>query len=150
MATKRMSSSTDATSSPGGTYQLFADLPRRQLAMMTSCAGVLYRGSEAVRAIQHEAAQRAGARHEEAAQRLRAGCEPSELMAIQAELVRSSLQEATQYWQQIMGAALRLQAEMVSNAGAAALDAGGEPSLSTLQKVFEASLNGQAAGPTTH
>jgi hypothetical protein len=122
---------------------LLADLPRQQLALMTQSASALLRASESVRKVQQQAAHRASAQHQEMAQRLSAPCDFQELMAIQGELLRFNLQEAAQYWQQIAAAALKAQTELMGSAGQA-LDPGGEPTLDSLQRVFEASLDGSA------
>ena len=126
-----------------------ADLPRQQMALMTQSAATLLRASEAVRKVQQQAAHRASAQHLEAAERLRAPCEFNELLAIQGELLRFNLQEATQYWQQIAGAALKAQLDLAGTAGEA-LGAGSEPTLDALQKAFAASLDGGASTAATH
>jgi hypothetical protein len=128
---------------------LLADLPRQQMALMTQSASAWLRASENVRKVQQQAAHRASAQHQEVAERLREPCDFNELMAIQAELLRFNMQEAAQYWQQITTAALKAQADLVGSAGQA-LDPGGEPTLDSLQRVFEASLNGSASGSPAH
>jgi hypothetical protein len=136
---------TDTTSfTPLG---LFADLPRQQMALITQSASALLRASESVRKVQQQTAHRASAQHQEIAERLRAPCDFNELVSIQGELLRFNIQEATQYWQQIVTATLKAQADLVGTAGQA-LDPGGEPTLDSLQRVFEASLNGAAATGT--
>lgn len=126
---------------------LFADLPRQQMALITQSASALLRVSESVRKVQQQAAHRASAQHQELAERLRGPCDFNELMAIQGELLRFNLQEAAQYWQQIFTAGFKAQADLVGTAGQALDSAAGEPTLDSLQKAFEASLNG-AAGAT--
>ena len=126
---------------------VLSDLPRQQMALMTQSASALLRASESVRKVQQQAAHRASAQHQEVAERLREPCDFNELMAIQTELLRFNLQEAAQYWQQITTAAMKAQADLVGSAGQV-LDAGGEPTLDSLQKAFEASLNGAGAATT--
>ena len=127
-----------------------ADLPRRQLALMNRSFSVLYRSSEALRKVQQQAAHRATARHEQAAERLRGQCDFAELMSIQTELLRSGLEEAAQYWQQLASAVLKVQVEMAGTTSEV-LDSGSEPTLEALQQAFEASLNGAGnAAPTAH
>lgn len=123
---------------------LLADLPRQQMALITQSASALLRASESVRKVQQQAAHRASAQHQEVAERLRAPCDFNELMAIQAELLRFNLQEAAQYWQQIATAAFKAQADLVGTAGQALEAGSAEPTLDSLQKAFEASLNGAA------
>jgi hypothetical protein len=144
------STSRDESSSALTPLNLIADLPRRQLALATQSASALFRASEAIRKVQQQAAQRATAQHEEVAQRLRGPCDFNDLLAIQSELLRFSMQESAQYWQKIGAAALKAQVDLVSSANGL-LDNDAEPTLDTLQKVFEASLNGTAAStPAPH
>jgi hypothetical protein len=131
-------------------FNLLADLPRRQLALMTYSATALFRGSEDMRRIQEQAAHRATERHEEVSERLRDPCDFNDLLAIQADLVRFDMQEALRYWQQLANAALKLQADLVSSTGEAVLEGASEPSLDSLQRAFEATLNGSGAEATTH
>jgi hypothetical protein len=138
---------TESTAAP---LNMLADLPRRQLALMTQSASAMFRGSEAMRKIQQQAAQRATEHTEEVAQRLRGQCDFNDLLAIQADLVRFNMQEAAQYWQQLAMAGMKLQADMVSRAGQVALDGAGEPTLDSLQRAFEATLNGAGASSAAH
>lgn len=138
------------TMTPANALALWADLPRRQLALMTHSATALFRGSQELRRIQQEAAQRAVEHHEETAARLSEPCDMAQLVALQTDLVRFNLQEAAQYWSQIANAALKLQADVVSSAGEAVMEGASEPTLESLQRAFEATLNGGGAGVTTH
>lgn len=124
--------------------KMMADLPQRQLAMLSQSASAWYRGSEAVRQIQQQAAKRASLQHEQAAQRLRGSRDFGELMAVQADLLRFNLQESAHYWQQMATALLKAQSEMISGAGAI-LDPGTEPTLDALQRAFAETLNGGAS-----
>jgi len=141
-----------STSSETGNAMLapmnyLADLPRKQLALMTQSASALFRGSEAMRKIQQQAAHRAAAHQDEVRERLRTPCDLSELLTIQGELLRFNLQEAAQYWQQLTDAALKVQADVVSRV---AEDAQGEPTLDSLQRAFHASLTAGAPSTAAH
>ena len=136
----------DDAAAPGN---LLAELPRRQLAMLSQSASALYRSSEAVRQIQQQAAQRASQRHQEAAEKLRDSRDFSDVMAIQAELLRLNMQESAQYWQQLTTALFKLQSEMMSGAGQPPDEAGTEPTLDGLQRAFAATLNGDSTTPAT-
>jgi hypothetical protein len=138
---------TESTTSP---FNLLADLPRRQLALATQSATALFRGSEALRKIQQQAAHRATLQHQEAIERLKGECGFNDLLAIQADLLRFNMQEAAQYWQQLATAGLQVQADMVSGASQVALDSAAEPTLDSLQRAFEASLNGSGTASTAH
>lgn len=93
-----------------------ADLGRQQLAATTDAACAMFRGSEAMRAIQQQVAHEASLRHQAAAQKLHGSCAPADLLAIQSDLLRFDLQGATQYWQQLATAALQSQIEMMASA----------------------------------
>jgi hypothetical protein len=92
--------------------------------------------------------------HEEAAERLAEPCDFSDLVALQTELVSFNMREAANYWSQLANAAFRLQADMVSSAGEAVMEGASEPTLESLQRAFEAtlqgSLDGTGATPTAH
>lgn len=94
---------------------LFAELGRHQLALVTEGTSALYRGSEDLRKIQQEAAHEASAFHRETAQKLCAPCQPSELMAIQSKLIRFTLESAHKYWQQMAARMMQTQVEMVAS-----------------------------------
>jgi hypothetical protein len=122
---------------------MMTDLPRRQLAMLSQSASAWYRGSETVRQIQQQAAQRASQQHQQAAERLRGSRDFGELMAIQGDLLRFNLQETALYWQQMATALLKVQSEMISGAGDV-LNPAAEPTLDALQRAFAQTLNGGA------
>jgi hypothetical protein len=129
---------------------LFTELPRRQLALMAQSASAMYRCSEDLRRLQQEAADRATEHYEEAVDRLRGDCDYSELMSVQAEMLRFNFQEAAQYWQQLAAAGMKMQAEMVSSTREVALEGGAEPTLDSLQRFFAATLNGSGTAAVTH
>lgn len=94
-------------------WNLLGDLGRQQFALATESACAMFRGSEAMRKVQQEAAHHSSEHHEAAAQKLRGPCAPAELLAIQSDLLRFDMQEAAQYWQQMADAALKAQLEMM-------------------------------------
>lgn len=73
----------------------------------------MFRGFEAMRKIQEEAAHLASVRHAEAADKLRSNCKPADLMGVQSELLRFDFDAAGRYWQQLGAAALEMQAEIM-------------------------------------
>jgi len=145
----RVTAARPMTEIPYSPFNLLTDLPRRQLALMAQSATALFRGSQELRRIQQETAQRASEHYEEAVARLR-DCDYSELMALQAEMFRFNVQEATQYWQQLSTASMKMQAEMVSTAREVAIESGTEPTLDSLQRVFAATLNGSGSAAAPH
>lgn len=90
-----------------------SELSRHHLALLVDGTTALCRGSEALRKIQQEAAHDASVFHEETGQRLFAPCQPADLMAIQSELMRFTLQSAGKYWQQLAAQAVQTQVEML-------------------------------------
>ncbi len=135
----------DDVSSP---MKMMTDLPRRQLAMLSQSASAWYRGSETVRQIQLQSAQRASQQHQQAAERLRGSRDFGELMSIQTDLLRFNLQESANYWQQMASALLQVQSEMISGAGEV-LDPATEPTLDALQRAFAETLNGGTSPEAT-
>jgi hypothetical protein len=69
-----------------------------------------------MRKVQQQAAHQASEHYATAAQKLRVACQPADLLAVQSELLRFDLQEASQYWQQLVTAALQAQTEMMTTA----------------------------------
>jgi hypothetical protein len=138
------------TENPFSNMNLLTELPRRQLAMMAQSAGALFRGSQEVRQIQQDAAQRATEHYAEAVDRLRGECDYNDVLSVQAELFRFNIQEAAQYWQQLATAGMKMQAEVFSTAREAALEGGADPTLDSLQRVFAATLNGSGTASVTH
>lgn len=88
------------------------DFSRQQLAVATEGARALFRGFEAMRKIQEQAAQEASQRHAAVGERLR-GCQPADLLAMQAELMRHEVEGVTRYWQQLTAAAVEMNTELL-------------------------------------
>ena len=149
MSTKTSSSVPDQDAVAGDpmTLNLLANLGRYQLALMTESACAMFRGAEAMREIQKEAAHQASARHEDAAQKLRGACKPDEMTSIQSDLLRLNLQEATQYWQDLATVALKTQVEMLGSvnrvlSNGANSEGGFKPMIDVWQAMVSRSLNG--------
>lgn len=94
-------------------WNMFAEFGRQQVDVATEGAGVLLRGFEAMRKIQEQAAHQAGVRHRAAAEKLRKGCAPAEILGIQSELLRFDVEAASRYWQQLGAAALEMQTQLL-------------------------------------
>lgn len=92
---------------------LFADLTRQQASVAADASCAMFRGFEAMRRIQQQAAHQATVRHQALAARLHRDCAPGDVLAIQAEMAQGDWQSATQYWQQLAAAALEMQVEMM-------------------------------------
>ena len=94
---------------------VLSELGRHQLALAVDGTTAQCRGSEALRKIQQDAAHLASVFHEETAQRLFASCQPTELIVIQSEILRFTMQSAGRYWQQIAASAMQTQVEMIKS-----------------------------------
>ena len=100
----------------GEAPNFLSELGRHQLALAVEGTTALCRGNEALRKIQQDAAHEASVFHEETVQRLFAPCQPAELMAIQSELMRFTLQSSGRYWQKIAASMMQTQVEMIKSA----------------------------------
>lgn len=111
VAARRSVAAPARTGVPG--FDFLADFGREQLALVMDASCAMFRGFEAMRTIQQQAAHQASARHEAAAHKLREPCAPGDLMAIPFALLQDDLQNATRYWQELGAAALETQTEMM-------------------------------------
>ena len=108
-----------AATAPGHVsgFDFLADFGREQLAVMMDASAAMFRGFEAMRLIQQQAAQQASARHQSAASQMRENGAPADVMSIPFSLLQEDLQSATRYWQELAAAALETQTEMMCCAG---------------------------------
>jgi hypothetical protein len=116
MTSKSASRSSPARKASGnelGALNFMTELSRQQLAIASEGASALYRGSEALRKVQQEAAHEASLHHAQAARKLFTPCQPSDLLSVQTELMRTNVESATHYWQQLMVVALQMHREMI-------------------------------------
>lgn len=90
-----------------------SDFTRQQIAAATEGGAVLYRGFEALRKIQEQATRETLRRHTDAAGRLRGNARPADLLALQTELLRADIEDATRCWQQLLGEALEINSELL-------------------------------------
>jgi hypothetical protein len=103
----------DAFASAAAPWNFIADFGRQQMSVATDASAAMFRGFEAIRKIQQQAAHGAAQRHEAVAQRLHGSCAPADLMAIQSELLSGDLKGATQYWQDLAATAMEMQTEIM-------------------------------------
>lgn len=96
-------------------WNFLSEFSRQQLAMITEGTSAIFRGDEALRKIQQEAAHDASVRHAKAAQRLFSPCQPADMLSIQSELLRTDMQSAGHYWQQLAATTMQTQREMMSS-----------------------------------
>lgn len=146
MSTRKPTATADSSTHGAGSPP-WSDLPRQQLAATAQACCAVFRGFEAIRRVQQKTAHQALAHHQAIAGKLKEPCQPLDLLALQAEMVRFDLQGATTYWQQVASAVLEMQRELVGGAASAAQSeaqqlSGGTPgSLATLNP-FAFTVNG--------
>lgn len=134
-------------------WNLLADFGRLQFALAADSASAMFRGAEAIRKVQQQAAHQAAVHHESAAQRLRDPHGPAELLAIESDLLRFDMQEAAHYWQQIATAMMKTQLEMMGCAShllAAGAGDSFKPAIEAWQNSLASSLNGAVGRATAH
>lgn len=90
-----------------------ADWSRQQMAVATASAQAMMRGFDAMRRIHEETAQAASDRHVAIAEKLKGHAQPADVLAAQTELLRSDLEHATRYWQQMTAAAMEMNSEVL-------------------------------------
>lgn len=120
-------------------WQHWADLQRQQLALATECASALFRGIEAMRKTQQQAAQQASAHHASTAQKLRSPHDgPAPLQALLAPL-QVDMEGAQIYWTQLTASALQAQTDMMHSL-CQRFDSDNKDKGPSLQEVLQASL----------
>lgn len=131
MSTRKSAAAPAAGSGALPSAAAFNDVPRQQMAaaMRASCA--LFRGFEAMRRIQQKTAHQALSHHQAVAERLSEPCQPLELLALEADVLRFDLQGAAQYWQQLGVVMLEMQRELLAGVSASAQAEGEDASAAT-------------------
>ncbi|MDQ3060620.1 MAG: phasin family protein [Pseudomonadota bacterium] len=107
------SSARQASGHDLGFLSVLTEIGRQQLAVASESTSAMYRGSEALRKVQQETAHEASVRHAKAAEKLFSPCQPADMVALQTELMRSNMQSATHYWQELATVALQTHREMM-------------------------------------
>jgi hypothetical protein len=87
---------------------------RQQMAVASEGACTVYRGFEAVRRIQEQAAHAAAERHAAVAQKLRKPESSVDLAFVQGELVREDMTAAAKYWQDLASAMIEMNTELLT------------------------------------
>ena len=90
---------------------------RASLAQVAQCTSTLIQGAQAFQQVQVQMLQRVTLAHQQAADKLRSATSPSEMVALQGQLMVQGWQQAMQYGQELMTAAMKVQGEMVGRAG---------------------------------
>jgi len=103
----------DMLANAAAPWNFFADFSRQQMSVAADASCAMFRGFEAIRKVQQQAAHTAAQRHGAVAQRLHAGCAPADLVAIQSELLAGDFKGAAQYWQDLAATAMEMQTEIM-------------------------------------
>lgn len=106
---------------------------KQQLAWSIDLATAMFRGAEAMRRAQLNAAHLARVRHENVAERLVEARDLAGVMALQAELLRFDMAGAARYWQELFDLSLRTGVEMLGQASRAIETGEGEGVKSAFQ-----------------
>ena len=114
MAKNSRSSETDETTTA---VESSTEHTRESLAQVARGTSTLLQGAQALQQVQLQMLQRVALVHEQAADKLRAATSPSEVVALQGQLLLLGWQEAMQYGQELMTASVKLQGEMLGKAG---------------------------------
>lgn len=109
----RNTESDDSTSSVDSS----ADPTRESLAQVAQGTSSLLQGAQAFQQVQMQMLQRMALVHQQAAEKLRAATSPSELVALQGQLMVQGWQQAMQFGQELMTASMKVQSEMLGKAG---------------------------------
>lgn len=102
----------DATQAP---WNLLSSAGQQQAVAATECATAMFRGFEEMRKVQEQAAHASAERHAIVANKLKAGCGPGDLLAMQVELLQFDIDGVTRYWRQLGAAALEMQTRMMGS-----------------------------------
>lgn len=92
---------------------LWSEPARQQMEWGLQTLVALLRGGEEIRKAQLDAAHLALTRHEEARRRVHEAGDLTQLLGLQAELWRFDGASATRYWQDLLDATMRMNAEMM-------------------------------------
>ncbi|HEY0822973.1 MAG TPA: phasin family protein [Ramlibacter sp.] len=111
VAPAKAQTSTPAARAP---WEWLSEWNRQQVAVANEGVRTIYRGFEAMRRIQEQAAQATAERHAAAAQKLRGKPDAAEFAALQGELLREDFAGAARYWQDLAGALLEMNTELLN------------------------------------
>ncbi len=90
-------------------------LAQEQMQSLMSLADLVLKRAEELRQCQLEAATQARKRHDKARADVASAGNPSELLNVQAEMLREDLESASQYWQRMASICTAAQAETLEH-----------------------------------
>jgi hypothetical protein len=114
MAKNSRNSGTDETTSG---VEASSEQTREGLAQVVQSTSTLLQGAQAFQQVQLQMIQRMALAHQQAAEKLRSATSPSELVAVQGQLMVQGWQQAMQFGQELMTASMKVQSEMLGKAG---------------------------------
>lgn len=115
-------------------WSQLADLHRQQLAWLAECASALFRGVEAMRKTQQEAARLASDHHAAAAQKLRAAEQPDHWLELIAAPVCVDMDGCGKYWSQMASTSVQTHSEIIQSIYQI-FDSEKTPMVSSMQKI---------------
>lgn len=142
MAKNSRNSDTIDTTSSADTS---AEQARESLAQVAQGTSNLLQGAQAFQQVQMQMLQRMALVHQQAAEKLRSASNPSELVALQGQMLVQGWQQAMQYGQELMTASMKVQSDMLARAGqqqASAANDNGPVNFQAWQNVMLDALNG--------
>ncbi len=114
MAKNSRNSDTDDTMS---NVESTEEHTRESLAQIAQGTSALLSRAQAFQQVQLQMLQRVALVHQQAADKLRSATSPSEMVALQGQLLFQGWQEAMQYGQELMAASIKVQSELLNKIG---------------------------------
>ncbi|MBL0726448.1 phasin family protein [Piscinibacter sp. HJYY11] len=122
MASRNQKAAASRTSAPAASMPMLAAaessgfaMAQEQMQSLMSLADVVLKRAEELRRCQLETAQQARRRHDKARADVASAGNPTELLNVQAELLRDDLESASQYWQRMTSICTAAQAETLEH-----------------------------------
>lgn len=122
MASRNQKSAASRASAPAASNPLLASaessgfaLAQEQMQSLMALADLVLKRAEEMRRCQLDAAQQARRRHDKARADVASAANPTELLNVQAEMLRDDLESASQYWQRLTAICTAAQAETLEH-----------------------------------
>lgn len=122
MASRNQKAAASRTSAPAASMPMLATaessgfaMAQEQMQSLMSLADLVLKRAEELRLCQLEIAQQARKRHDKARADVAAAGNPTELLNVQAELLRDDLESVGQYWQRMTSICTAAQAETLEH-----------------------------------
>lgn len=122
MASRNQKAAASRASTPAASIPLLATteasgfaLAQEQMQSLMVLADLVLKRAEELRQCQLETAQQARRRHDKARADVASAGNPTELLNVQAEMLRDDLENASQYWQRMASICTAAQAETIEH-----------------------------------